>query len=473
MFLSKFKNLLCLSLFLFLVADSHAADHKDEKKAISYDDYVAAIEKSLPEIRSNELDVASAENSLKSAKSAGDTSITGSGSLFSNKEYYTANDKGNLDGYSYSAGLSKTLVSTGTTVNGTYNYGKNRYSNFDTSARNYSTNEPSVTLKLTQPLLYNFLGRVDRYSENNAKMKLEIARCQLQEDNKSLLNTYRKLYFQWVMYSQYIMNLDEAINNSNILKEQIRRKVASGLADNDDYQGAQYSVLAYENQRREYQSLLKNIESRLALYIDISRGLPDMSFFEQYSKKAQAASLPEVGFGNTTSAKIMNLTIKNYAYSKGVYENRLLPQLDVYTGITRKSISESQTCGMSDSDYTIGFEFRYSLENNSAESALKDVEIQIRSLEYEYRSAENSYRKNILEYIENSDMIISQLGNKEKTLKTLESKLVTEKRKYTQARLNLSYVIDTENSITTEKNNMVSLRYQLIGNYLDYMDITK
>lgn len=121
----------------------------------------------------------------------------------------------------------------------------------------------------------------------------------------------------------------------------------------------------------------------------------------------------------------------------------------------------------------MGFEFKYSLENNSAESSLKDIEIQIKALEYEYKTVENSYRKQMHDYIESSQGIIKQLENNEKTLMALESKLVTEKRKYSQARLNLSYVIDTENSITVERNSIVALKYQLIGYYIDYMDLIK
>lgn len=465
-----------ISAFLVSLVFTATAAFSDEQapasKTISYDDYIAAIEKTLPELKSNEMSVVSAENKVKSAKSGGDTALTAGGTAYSNKEYSGINDKGNVKGYDYYTGLSKTITATGTTVSGTYDYTKNSYSNFS-STSDYSAYEPSVTLKVTQPLLYNFLGKVDRYAENNAKMQLEIAKQQLQENNKSVLNAYKKLYFQWIMYSGNIKNFDDAISNSNILKDQIRRKVNSGLADNDDYQGAVTSVLGYENQRRDYEISLKNIEHQMNIYLDLSRGLPDSEFFNDIYTKAAGSGLEEVDFKKTTSAKIMDMTMKNYAYSKGVYENRLLPELNVFAGVTKKDLSESQTYGVKDTDYNVGFEFKYSLENNSAESSLKDVEIQIKSLEYEYKSTENSYRKQLLSYMEYSKGIIKQIENREKTLQALESKLVTERRKYNQARLNLSYVIDTENSITTEKNSILALKYQLIGNYIDYMDLVR
>jgi len=275
------------------------------------------------------------------------------------------------------------------------------------------------------------------------------------------------------MYSENIKNLDAAVVNSNALKNQILRKVRAGLADNDDYQGAVSSVLSYENQRREYRTELINIENQMSLYLDITGLAPDEKAFEDYYGKAGSSDLAEVDFKKTTSAKVMDLTMKNYLYSKGVYENRLLPEFNIFGEVTRKDLSDSQTYGTRDTDYSVGFEFKYYLENNSAESGLKDVEIQIKGLEYEYEATENSYRKQLLSYIESSKGIIDQLENKEKALKALQSKLVTEKRKYSQARLNLSYVISTENSITSEKNNILSLKYQLISCYIDYMDLVK
>ena len=459
-------------LIIFMASGLFAEEPGGERKTISYENYISEIEKSLPELKSNELDILSAENRVKSASSAGDISLNGGGSAYSKKQYSGIADSGDIEGYNYYAGLSKTITSTGTDVSATYNYSKNDYGNF-TTVPDYSSYEPSVTVKITQPLLYNFLGKVDRYSENNAKMQLEVAKYQLGENNKSILNSYRKLYFQWVMYKEIIKNLDEAIDNSNVLKGQIKRKVDAGLADNDDYQSSVASVLTYEHQRTEYRTSLKNVENRLSAYIDISAIMPDENVFNEYFVKVNTAEFPEVNFKSTTSAQIMDLTTKNYAYSKGVYENKLLPELNLYAGVTKKDMSGSQTYGVNDTDYSVGFEFKYSLENNSAQSSLKDIEIKLKSLEYEYRAAENSYRKSLLSCIDSVKGINDQLSGKEKTLKARESQVLTEKKKYSQGRLGLSYVINTENSITSERNNIVNLRYQLIGYYIDYLDLVK
>lgn len=460
-------------LIMSITAGLSAQEAVADKKTISYDNYIAEIEKSLPELKSNEMNILSAENRVKAAKAGGDISLNAGGTVYSQNAYSGYTDSGDVKGYNYYAGLSKKITSTGTNLSATYNYSQGDYSNLPYGTTDTSAFSPSFTVKVTQPLLYNFLGKVDSYSEDNAKMQLEIAKSMLGQNNKSVLNSYKKLYFQWVMYREIVKNLDEAISNLNVLKTQIKKKVDAGLSDNDDYQNSLASVLLYEHQRTEYQTALKNVENRLGIYIDINAGTPDQKVFNEYYEKVKAAELVEVNFKNTTSAQIMDLTIKNYAWSKGVYENRLLPELNVFAGATKKELSQSQTYGMKDTDYSVGFEFKYSLENNAAESSLKDIDIKLKSLDYEYKATENSYRKAMLSYIDSVRGINSQLDGKEKTLKARESQLVTEKKKYSQARLPLAYVITTENNITSERTNIISLRYQMIGYYIDYMDLVK
>lgn len=468
----RVKFFLISILIIIISYPVFSQDKTGAEKSMGFDNYIRKIEATLPELRSNSIYLLQAENEIDRAKGAGDVSLNAGGSTYSNKQYVSMfNMKGDVKGYDYYAGLSKKITSTGTSVSATYDYTKNTYSNFGSAS--YTAYEPSVKVKISQPLLYNFLGKVDSYSENDAKMKHEIEKYQFQERNKSVLNSYKKLYFEWILYKGILVNLEEAIRNSNILKGQVKKKVDAGLADNDDYQGTVSSALTYEQQYTEYLTALNNVESQIGILMNMEEGKPDPEKFDEFCIKADSSNLAEKEFKDTRSAKIMDLTMKNYIYSKGVYENRLLPEFNVYSEVTKKDLSESSAkYGMNDTDYTVGFEFKYSLGNNAAESGLKDIEIKIKSLEYEYGATKNSYRKKLLNYIESSKGISEQLAKKEKKIKALESKLQTERKKYSQSRLNLSYVIDTENSITSERNNILIMKYQIIGYYLDYQDLT-
>ncbi len=443
----------------------------EAKKALAYEDYMKKIESTLPEIKSNSIDVLQAENEVKRAKGDSDVSLSAGGEGFSGNQY-SGTDTGKTDGYTFQAGAEKKFTSTGTILSTTYDYSKYSYSGYS-STDDYSTYKPSLTVKVTQPLLYNFLGKVDQYSEKNAKMQYEIEKLKLSENNRSVLKSYRKLYFQWISYGEIVKNLEKAIKNSRAMKNQTLRKVKAGLADNDDYQKTITSLLSYESQYRDYRKALKNVENQLSVYFDVSAYEPDRTLYEKWVDQARSFGYDSADFGKTTSAKIIEETMKNYQYSKGVYENKLLPEFNVFAEAARKDIGESTTFAMNDSEYTVGFEFTYKLGNNSAESSLKDVDLQMKSLRLEYDSTLKNYTKNMLIYRESASGTKDVVSIQEAQLKALNSQLKTEKKKYSQARLNLSYVIDTENSITSGMTELINYKYELIGYYIDYLDLIK
>ena len=454
--------------FLVLYCTAYA----EENKIISLEEFIAKIEKSLPEIQSNYIDVMQAENEIKRAKSAGDTLLKGGGQAWSLTEYSGAADKGSSEGYNYYAGLSKKITQTGTNVSTSYNYSKNRYSSIGSSSE-YSAYEPSFTVKISQPLLYNFFGKVDRFAENDAKMRLEISKLQLDENNKSAISGYKKLYYEWILKRRILSAIEESIENAKLFRDQTGRKFAAGLSDNDDYQKTVISVIDYENLYNEYFTGLKNIEHELSVYLGDSSLNPDHDVFLEKVMESEAFGFPEVDFKETRAASIAEGTMRNLVYSRGVYENRLLPEFNVFTEISQKNKLQENSYQMKDRDYTLGFEFTYSLGNNSAESDLKDVDLQIKALQLEYESIVNSYRKSLLKTSQTVSGIKERLKQKEKLLDALRLKLQAEKKKYSQARLNLSYIIDTENNIITERINLLSMEYELIALHIDYMDLVK
>jgi outer membrane protein len=445
-----------------------------EKKALRFDTYLEEISAYLPEIKSNEINILTAENAVKQAKSSGDVSLNGSGKYSSTNQSmlpmsaqkYTVNE---MD---YSIGASKRITSTCTDVSASFDYAKNDYS----GSISASSFVPSASIKISQPLLYNFIGKVDRYAEKNAKMKADIARIQSIENNKCILNAYKKLYFQWQVNIKILEDIEVSIKNSKILRDQVARNVQAGLSEDDDYQRAAASVLSYENQHIEYSTSLKNIEHQLSLYIDSAHTVPDEKEFDYYFSIANENGYDYISFDKTNSYRIIDLSLKNLDYAQGVYENKLLPTLNAYAGITRKNITASSTdafAKLPDTDYNMGFEFSYKLGNNSAESDIEGVKIQIQSLKYEYDKTQNDYKKSLLKTQESVNGTKNQIKTNTAILHSLRLRFATEKKKYSQGRLGLSYLIDTQNSISSYNTSFLNFKYQLISYYLDYMDATK
>ncbi|MBN2402888.1 MAG: TolC family protein [Spirochaetes bacterium] len=443
------------------------------KPVLKYPDFIKHIENMLPEIKANETDLMLYENKVKRSKASGDITAAAGGDYSIQEQTKTTYGTGNASTGSFYAGLNKKLIPTGTTVSTEYNYSKSRYSSLSTGL-DYSTYEPSVSLKITQPLLYNFLGRVDKYAEKNAKMQLDIERIKYSENNKSIINAYRKLYFEWILYKEILINIKESISNSKTLEEKIKRQVKAGLSDDDDYQKVVASTLAYECRYEEYLTTLKKIENEVQLYL-AQLPDPDKESFNLLFMESNTDAFENVDFSKTNSAKTIELAMENLNYTREVNENKLLPELNVYSQVTRKGYSEdsSSASRMDNTDYSVGFEFTYKIGNNSAESDLKEAEINLLAMKYEYESTLNDYKKSFSGYKSSAEGTKTLLKKTGAVLKALEAQLKTETKKYNQARLNLSYVIETENSIALKKIELLELKYQLIGHYIDYKDLIK
>ncbi len=478
------KNLTTGYIALSLIAVSTAMYAQDTAKAestkvLGYAEYIKAIEKSLPEIKSNNIDVLNAENSINLAKSSGDISLKGRGTHSSAYTETMSADLNNNALYmvpyktyesDFLIGAEKKIISTGTDISTSLGYTRNEFDIYSQTVRIYT---PSVSLKITQPLLYNFLGKVDKFAEKDASIKAEITRLQRTENNKSVLTAYKKLYFQWQLYIKILSDKKSSIKNSEILKEQIAKNLRSGISENDDYQRTCASVLVYQREYQEYLTYLKNIEHQLSLYIDTRNSVPDKNDFAVYVSIASNNAYDYVDFDKTRSYKIIDLSLKNLDYAKGVYENKLLPSLNMFAGVTQKNLSDSSTESFSslpDRDYNIGMEFTYRLGNNAAESDLEKIKIQKQSLRYEYDTAHNTYRKNLMKLQEYASGTRDQIKTIDDILLALRQQFLTERRKYSWGRLNLSYIIETQNKISSYNTSLLSLKYQLIALYIDYID---
>ncbi|NMB63935.1 MAG: TolC family protein, partial [Spirochaetes bacterium] len=225
---------------------------------ISYEQYISVITQKLPQIKNNVLQVEKAYNQVEKAKSVDDTNLIAKGQYARQKMYTTGKSlyepdyKQSYYGYT---GIEQTLASTGTRVSLGLEYNASSITgNLTIPPQAYSVDEyrPSITATITQPLLKNAFGIIDRYVKNSAAMKLEIQKLQQLQDDQSVLNYYKKLYFNWVLYRQALDIWQESITNARSLVDSVQRKARAGLAENDDVQRAVSSLLNYEAQYKQY-----------------------------------------------------------------------------------------------------------------------------------------------------------------------------------------------------------------------------
>lgn len=473
-------TIICFAVLSFLTIPSYSVAQEDAA-AITYEQFISIITQKLPQIKMNVLQVERAYNDVDKAKSIDDTNLIAKGQYARQKMYTTGKSlyepdyKQSYYGYT---GIEQTLTSTGTRVSFGLEYNSSSVKgNLTIPPQAYSVDEyrPSITATITQPLLKNAFGIIDRYEKNNAAKKLEIQKLQQLQDDNSVLNYYKKLYFNWVLYKQALEIWQESIANARALVDSVQRKAKAGLAENDDVQRALSSLLSYQAQYKQYEITYKSLCDELSLYFDkpITPQIQDMNaMFESIV----STDFTEVPFEQTRSYLIVKKNMDSMQYSIDVAGNSTLPQMNLIVSASRKNYSDTQREAIStlpDTDYSVGVEFSYPLGNHDAEAQLKYYELSLKELEHTLQLTQNNYYKSLRALVQSLNGYKELIATRNKNLQALISQRQTERKKYEQARLDLQYLINTENSIAMEKLTLLQLQAGLIGFYIDYKDLTE
>ncbi|HON77937.1 MAG TPA: TolC family protein [Spirochaetota bacterium] len=478
---SAARGIVAVMAVLIFSVPGYAAGEDTAPEAmqrISYNDYMSIILKKLPELRKNKLQVDRAENTRYAAGSITDTNLEGSGTYSKNTQYSTNPyaGSGSTRNYSANLGLSRRIIQSGTTLNAGIGYSQNQYDMQVSGYRVNDTYRPSYYVGFSQSVLKNAFGVVDRFSGNDAEMKLAIEKLQQQENDKTSLNTYRKLYFTWIEYSETLSLLKESIRNAQVLYNQVRRKFRTGLSDNDDVQNAADTVLQYRISYQNTLSAFNTVQKQLQIFFDAAKYRPDAGEFERYYSLSGGEKYEPVPFEKTRNAEIYRLTKKNYAYSQTIAENKLLPDLNIigqYTRLSQDDRFSDAVKAMNDSDYYIGFTVTYPIGNTESRSSLRESELAVMEVNHEFDITRNEFRKSLQSIIQNTSGLKKMISLTEQRIRVLESKYRTEQGKYHQARLDLNYLITTANNITSSKVSLLSYKNQMIQNHIDYGDLVQ
>ncbi|MCX8124065.1 MAG: TolC family protein [Spirochaetes bacterium] len=477
----KLLHLLCTMLVIVAAQAIHKVAAEEIIYVISYEQFLEVITQKLPQIKINALKLNKAYNEVEKAKSVDDTNLIAKGQYARQKQYTTGKSlfepdyKQSYYGYT---GIEQTVSSTGTRLSLGLEYNASSIKgNLTIPPQAYSVDEyrPSITATITQPLLQNAFGIIDRYEKNNAAMKLEIQKLQQLEDDKSVLNYYKKIYFNWILYSQALAIMKESIANAQELVDSVQRKAKAGLAENDDVQRALSSLLSYQAQYKQYEITYKSICDELSLYFSNTIA-PDAQDLKNMFDIILSAHYDEVQFEKTRSFLIVKKNIDMMQYSIDVADNSTLPQMNLILSATRKNYNDRQREALStlpDTDYSVGVEFSYPLGNHNAQAKLTEYELSLKELEYNLSSTRNSYYKSLRSILQQLSGYKELIVTHNKNLQALLSQRQTERKKYEQARLDLQYLINTENSIAMEKLTLLQLQVALVGYYLDYKDLTE
>jgi outer membrane protein TolC len=448
-----------------------AQDNIKSTEKVSYKQFLENIELQLPELRKNRIQVEKAKNTLYGAGSAEDINLSAE-SGYAKTDVFTQGNALEKKDYTAKIGLTKKIAETGTEISTGAGYDRIEYEAEGSAAYHY----PSLYLKFSQSLLKNAFGIVDRYAVNNAKMQYDIEKLREIETNKTDTNYYKKLYFTWIEYREELELINSYITGAKKIEDTVKSRFKSGMVNSADLYSASAIVLKYQIVYEELKTDMNALNAELNIFFKEKNIEPDHDEFSAFYTASIKSKYPGIPFDRTRNAEIFRLTKNNLKYAADVSENKLLPQLDLVGEYTKKSadLSFSKSAeNLNSTDYYLGFSFTHPLQNTESRSILEESKLAIAEINSEYSISDNSYKKSLDAIISRQKDTERILNLREKRIEILTGKYRFELQKYQQGQLDLQTVIDTAIDVTNERISVIQLKKQIIGNYIDYMDLTE
>ena len=337
--MKRLKIVIYISTFFLVLTISLAGT-----EILNPDEYIKTIQTKLPEIKQSENKIKKQANKAEKAYAVYDPTaklfVYGQG----NQAYP---DNENMISH-YSPGFGgdfsvNTVLPSGTRLSGGFTYSQKYTSGENTTVGmrgdeittewSKISYDPVLKFGITQPVLYNWFGFLDRWGIKNEQNKLNIEKISQDLNNENLMREYKKLYFNWISIMEKLTLIEKSIDNARKQLEQTEKKVNIGLLEKDSLESVRYSLLRYQNQKLGYQKDYINLQNQLTPFIDLEKYQPDLEHFNQLYSRILAGETKYIEFHDTLNARILNLNRENYEFLKKAQVNKTMPSINLFANL--------------------------------------------------------------------------------------------------------------------------------------------
>lgn len=461
------KKILILAA-VFAAAASAVLAQGNGTQVITADEFMERVAASLPELRISNADVLISEQSLYGTGGISDINIETGISYGSTKGYSGYERANDVTFYSEA---SKKFTSTGTAVAAGMEYSvtSTQYDGYD--ADGYA---PRIYVNVSQPLLRNAMGKLDRFAGSNAALALEIQKVSRSESDAALLSGYRKLYYMWASLEKDLALLAKGIENAEKILQEATRRYENNLSDFDEVEESRSSLISYREQAENVRKSLNSLKAALSPYVDLTGIRSDISQFDSLYEEAMDFEYEEVDFSETRNYRMLGFAMEQAGLSIDYFSDRLRPDLVLSGSVSLKNQADEfgDSAGSGDLDYKIALTLSMPLGDKAGKSEAKIAELQMESLKDEIESARYGYDSGLRSLIEETESAKRMFSLREANISTLRNQYEIQLEKYRQARVEINSIIRADNSIVAEQINIVNLQYGLIENYIEYKHLT-
>ncbi|MEN8107963.1 MAG: TolC family protein [Pseudomonadota bacterium] len=263
-------------IILFLTALASPVSHADV--AITLDAFIDTILNNNPGVQRILEQEAIAAGQLESSLGIDDPLLSTSGGLsrteFEKIAGFEADSSNNLE---MAVGVDRVFSDTGTRASVSYGNTYTDRSPALPSDLGATFHQPSLTLRLTQPLLDNAGGIQDRLNINLNRLNHAFARLDSREQLESYITQLAALYLDWYQAFREVEILEAAWNKVQEQEKLVRLKVSRQVAE-------EYELLRIQETLEDYYSRWQQADAN---YLGLARQIE-----KQMNRPAEAQQQP-------------------------------------------------------------------------------------------------------------------------------------------------------------------------------------
>lgn len=489
------KLLYYFTAFLFLLSSSIYTQTNAE--ILSYAEYIERIKNIIPEIKLTAIQESNAYNNLTKAKSSGDVKFDlQAGAIGTQKHFDEYNIIPTADfmhnGMRIGAGFSGLIPYSGTRWSvkiqhdsyfGDLKMGEveipvdtplgtvvGRLPNLSTN--NFKYYAPSIEIQIAQPILRDFFGKLDMYPIKDAEYQLTIAKLKRIIDDNSVLTSYQKIYYQWIMSQKLIKLYDEMIREAKAFENQIYKRYTSGVIDNDAYQNARRQTLKYREARNKSELILKKIIRNIQFFIPEENVEPNEDDWESMLETSINTKINVVPFLESAQGQMAYQLKLRSEYALSIMKNNSLPDLSIVGSVSLSTLDDSgyfnSFSTMTNVEYFVGLMFSYPIGGRDAKAKMEDAYNALTAVTADFDRVNRDFDVQIGTYYDEFEAYKTMLEDKKLEVQALFSRVRTQNERFRQGRLPVDEIINARLDLVNARAELLNLEYMIISTVMDY-----
>lgn len=489
------KLLYYFTAFLFLLSSSIYTQTNAE--ILSYAEYIERIKNIIPEMKLTAIQESNAYNNLTKAKSSGDVKFDlQAGAIGTQKHFDEYNIIPTADfmhnGMRIGAGFSGLIPYSGTRWSvkiqhdsyfGDLKMGEveipvytplgtvvGRLPNLSTN--NFKYYAPSIEIQIAQPILRDFFGKLDMYPIKDAEYQLTIAKLKRIIDDNSVLTSYQKIYYQWIMSQKLIKLYDEMIREAKAFENQIYKRYTSGVIDNDAYQNARRQTLKYREARNKSELILKKIIRNIQFFIPEENIEPNEDDWESMLETSINTKINVVPFLESAQGQMAYQLKLRSEYALSIMKNNSLPDLSIVGSVSLSTLDDSgyfnSFSTMTNVEYFVGLMFSYPIGGRDAKAKMEDAYNALTAVTADFDRVNRDFDVQIGTYYDEFEAYKTMLEDKKLEVQALASRVRTQNERFRQGRLPVDEIINARLDLVNARAELLNLEYMIISTVMDY-----